>query len=425
MEKNLSQTAYQEACKLIPGGVNSPVRSLRSVGAEPLFIQKASGTILTDIDNQHYIDYCLSWGVHLHGHAHPAITKASIATLRKSSSFGISSPLEAQLAGLVIQSVPSIEKIRFVSSGTEAVMSSIRLARAWTGRDLILKFDGCYHGHADHLLVNAGSGVAGIKSASSAGVPEDFVRHTLSIPFNEIKTVRKVFDKKGYSIAAVIIEPLPANMGVIPPEAGFLEELRELCTRHGSLLIFDEVISGFRLGPGGAQEWYIVRPDITALGKIVGGGYPAAAFGGKTEIMDQLAPLGAVYQAGTLSGNPVAMAAGYESLQLALKEGFYNRLNERSRQFGNELRKLIQGKDIQLNQVGSLFTFFFSSTPVKNFNHASNTNTLQFGRFYRAMLEQGIYLSPSPFEASFLSAAHTDRQLNKTLRAIHKSIKTI
>lgn len=461
MQKTLSEKAFSEALELIPGGVNSPVRALRSVGASPLFIRKAKGTVLTDIDNRRYIDYCLSWGVHLHGHAHPAIVGASVAAVKRGSSYGIPTTVETQLARLVVDSVPSIEKVRFVSSGTEAVMSAIRLARAYTGRDLILKFDGCYHGHADHLLVAAGSGAAGIHAAgnpgdeastvastgnsnnsayrastvastvisnksssraSSAGVPETFVRHTLSVPFNDPEAVKQVFQELGSQIAAVITEPLPANMGVVPPAPGFLQYLRDICNQYGSVLIFDEVITGFRLGRGGAQELFGVHPDLTTLGKIIGGGFPAAAFGGKAEIMDQLAPLGKVYQAGTLSGNPVAMAAGIQTLQLLLEDGFYTRLEEKSQHFGDALRDIIRGQDIQLNQVGSLFTLFFSGKPVTNFAEAASSDTDRFARFFRAMLGQGIYLSPSAFEASFISAAHTGRQLTQTLNALRLTI---
>lgn len=445
MQKTLSEKAYSDALELIPGGVNSPVRALRSVGASPLFIQKARGTVLTDIDNRRYIDFCLSWGVHLHGHAHPAIVGASVAAVKRGSSYGIPTTAETQLARLVVDSVPSIEKVRFVSSGTEAVMSAIRLARAYTGRDLILKFDGCYHGHADHLLVAAGSGAAGIRTgeipgetastvastgisnnpasrASSAGVPESFVRNTLSVPFNDSEAVKQVFQELGHQIAAIITEPLPANMGVVPPAPGFLQSLRTICNEYGSVLIFDEVITGFRLGRGGAQEHFGVRPDLTTLGKIIGGGFPAAAFGGKAEIMDQLAPLGKVYQAGTLSGNPVAMAAGIQTLQLLQEEDFYTRLEEKSQRFGDALREIIRGKDIQLNQVGSLFTLFFSATPVTNFAEAAASDTNRFARYFRAMLSRGIYLSPSAFEASFISAAHTERQLTKTLNTLRLTI---
>jgi glutamate-1-semialdehyde 2,1-aminomutase len=436
MQKTLSEKAYNEASEFIPGGVNSPVRALRSVGASPLFIQQAKGAVLTDIDNRRYIDFCLSWGVHLHGHAHPAIVRASVDAVKRGSSYGIPTTAETLLARLVVESVPSIRKVRFVSSGTEAVMSAIRLARAHTGRDLILKFDGCYHGHADHLLVAAGSGAVGIRAggtpddtassattvgrsgASSAGVPEAFVRYTLSIPFNDLEAVKLVFRELGNQIAAIITEPLPANMGVIPPAPGFLQGLRDICNQYGSVLIFDEVITGFRLGRGGAQEHFGIRPDLTTLGKIIGGGFPAAAFGGKAEIMDRLAPLGKVYQAGTLSGNPVAMAAGIRTLQLLQEEGFYNRLEQKSQQFGDTIREFIRGKDIQLNQVGSLFTLFFSATPVTGFADATASDTQRFARFFRAMLGRGIYLSPSAFEASFISAAHTERQLAQTLDAL-------
>jgi len=422
MQKNLSEKAYNEASRYIPGGVNSPVRALKSVGAAPIFIQKAKGAKLTDIDGNHYIDYCLSWGVFIHGHAHPAVNKAAVNAIRYGSSYGIPTLQETTLAKLVVDAVPSVEKVRFVNSGTEAVMSAIRLARAYTGRNIIVKFDGCYHGHADHLLVAAGSGVAGLNNSSSKGVPSDFTKYTISIPFNDIQAVNDVFSKHGDEIAAIILEPVPANMGVVLPAKAFLQELRVITLQYNVLLIFDEVITGFRLSTGGAQEHYGIKPDLTMLGKIVGGGFPAAAFGGKAAIMDMLAPLGEVYQAGTLSGNPVAMSAGIETLKLLQEENFYNDLQTKSDQFISALKDIIKGKDIQLNHSGSMFTLFFSAKAINNFEDAKQSDAERFGLFYRKMLEQHIYFSPSQFEANFISAAHSEKQLEQTLRAVKKAI---
>lgn len=424
MQRNLSEKAYNEASQFIPGGVNSPVRALKSVGAAPLFIQKAKGAKFTDIDGNSYIDFCMSWGVFIHGHAHPAVNKAAVAAISHGSSYGIPTLYETSLARLVVDAVPSIEKVRFVNSGTEAVMSAIRLARAYTGRNIILKFDGCYHGHVDHMLVSAGSGVAELSSSSSKGVPSDYTRFTISVPFNDIASVQQVFSAHANDIAAVIVEPVPANMGVVLPEAGYLKALRDITTQNGSLLIFDEVISGFRLSTGGAQQHYGIQPDLTTIGKIVGGGFPAAAFGGRADIMDQLAPLGQVYQAGTLSGNPVAMSAGIQTLKLLGDVEFYSQLQAKSDYFITRLKDLIKDKEIQLNHIGSMFTLFFSSKPIRNFEDARNADANKFGAFYRKLLEQGIYFSPSPFEANFISTAHTERQLEQTLKAVKAAINT-
>lgn len=422
MQKNLSEKAYKEASQYIPGGVNSPVRALKSVGATPLFIEKAKGATITDINNKTYIDFCLSWGVFIHGHAHPAVNEAAINAVHNGSSYGIPTLHETTLAKLIVEAVPSIEKVRFVNSGTEAVMSAIRLARAYTGKNIIIKFDGCYHGHADHLLVNAGSGVAGLNSSSSKGVPSDFTNYTISLPFNNFQAVSDIFSKYRDDIAAIILEPVPANMGVVLPTKGFLQELRDITLKNKSLLIFDEVITGFRLSSGGAQKLYEITPDITTLGKIVGGGFPAAAFGGKAAIMDQLSPLGDVYQAGTLSGNPVAMSAGIATIKLLQQEHFYEDLHQKSERFIKPLKEIIKGKDIQLNHAASMFTLFFTSDEVNNFEDARKANANRFAQFYRKMLDQQIYFSPSPFEANFISAAHSEQQLEQTLMAIKKAI---
>jgi len=423
MQRILSEKAYNEACNYIPGGVNSPVRSLRSVGAAPLFVQHASQDIFTDVDNNRFIDYCLSWGVFILGHGNEQVKNAAINAISHGSSYGIPTLVETELAKLVVKSVPSMQKVRFVSSGTEAVMSAIRLARGFTGRQLIVKFDGCYHGHSDSLLVAAGSGVAGLTQSSSAGVPEEFTQLTISLPFNDLDAVKSVFLNNGPAIAAVILEPVPANMGVILPETGYLEGLRAITTEYGALLIFDEVISGFRLSLGGAQELYQVLPDITTIGKIVGGGFPAAAFGGRQEIMDCLAPLGLVYQAGTLSGNPVAMSAGIATLQQLSEPDFYTTLALKTTRFVRQLRDLTQDKGIIIQQIGSMFTLFFSDSALRNFEDVKKTDTARFALFYQKLLAQGVYFSPSPYEANFISVAHTEEHLQETLRAVKKALE--
>ncbi|MDR2118011.1 MAG: glutamate-1-semialdehyde 2,1-aminomutase [Tannerellaceae bacterium] len=417
MNRSNSIKAYEEALRYIPGGVNSPVRTLRSVEESPLFIQKAKAASLTDLDGNRFTDFCLSWGVFILGHAHPSVNKAIRKAVSKGTSYGIPSPAETALACLVQEHFPGMEKIRFVNSGTEAVMSAIRLARGATGRSTILKFDGCYHGHADHLLVSAGSGVAGLREASSAGVPRAFTEHTLSVPFNNTEAVEQVFREKGENIAAIIVEPVPANMGVILPQTGFLERLRELATAYRSLLIFDEVITGFRL-PGGAQKYFGIKPDLTTLGKILGGGFPAAAFGGREDIMAFLAPDGPVYQAGTLSGNPVAMHAGIATLTLLSQAGYYEHLEKKARDFFTELSEIIPEKDIRLNSIGSLFTLFFTKEEVHSFADAQKAGAKRFKQFFKYMLAHHFYMSPSPFEANFLSSAHTKRELSRFLEAV-------
>lgn len=422
MQRTLSEKAYKEALQYIPGGVNSPVRALRNVGASPLFVKNANKGTFTDIDGNTFIDFCLSWGVFILGHNPPSVRKAVKKAVDRGSSYGIPTLQETELAKLVTELLPSVEKVRFVSSGTEAVMSAVRVARGFTGRNILLKFDGCYHGHADHLLVSAGSGAAGLKASSSAGVPADFVRHTLSMPFNDTEALHQAFKQYGQDIAAVILEPVAANMGVISPPVEYLRELRNITLHYGSLLIFDEVITGFRLSIGGAQQLFGIRPDLSTFGKIIGGGYPAAAFGGRADIMAVLAPDGPVYQAGTLSGNPVAMAAGIQTLNELQQPGFYSELEAKSNQFINELKNIIKGKDIVLNHQGSMFTLFFSDHEIRNFEDVRNSDTDRFAAFYRRLLEQKIYFSPSPFEAHFISQAHTERQLEKTLQAVKKAL---
>ncbi|MDR1865281.1 MAG: glutamate-1-semialdehyde 2,1-aminomutase [Bacteroidales bacterium] len=418
MNREKSVAAYKEAVQYIPGGVNSPVRALRSVGESPLFIRRAKATRLTDVDGNRFTDFCLSWGVFILGHAHPQVNRAARQAIANGTSYGIPSLQETELAKLVNRHIPSMQKVRFVNSGTEAVMSAIRLARGFTRRTLIVKFDGCYHGHADHLLVSAGSGVAGLGESSSAGVPSGFVACTISIPFNDREAVGRLFREKGEQIAAVIVEPVPANMGVVLPHDGFLQYLRDITAQHNSLLIFDEVITGFRLSGGGAQKTFRITPDLTTVGKIVGGGFPAAAFGGRNDIMALLAPDGAVYQAGTLSGNPVAMSAGIETLRILSEEGFYENLEARANAFFPALQDVIRGKDILLNRAGSMFTLFFKADKIHSFEDVKKTDREYFARFFRFMLAHNFYISPSQFEANFLSVAHTEKELERFTKAV-------
>ncbi len=425
MQRNLSKSAYNEALKYIPGGVNSPVRSLKAVGNSPIFIQKAKGAKLTDIDKNKYIDFCLSWGVFILGHANNSVEKEIIKAVKNGTSYGLPTLQETRLAELICNAVSSIDKVRFVNSGTEAVMSAIRLARAYTHRDIIIKFDGCYHGHADHLLVSAGSGVAQLKSASSDGVPDCFVEKTISLPYNDINAVESLFSEIGNEIAAIIIEPIAANMGVIKADFEFLQTLRNLTLQYKSLLIFDEVITGFRIGLGGAQNYYGIQPDITTLGKIIGGGFPVGAYGGKAQIMSLIAPEGPVYQAGTLSGNPVAMSAGIKTLELLSQPGFYDKLDTITNYFINELKNIISNKKLTLHQVGPMFTLFFTDQKIRNFDEVKKCDTQKFALFFNKLLENGIYFSPSQFETNFISIAHTKSQLNKTISVIHKTLNEI
>ncbi len=412
--------AYNEALQYIPGGVNSPVRALKSVGATPLFIKKATGTKLIDIDENHFTDFCLSWGVFILGHNHATVNKAVRKAIANGTSYGIPSLMETQLAKLVNSLIPAMERVRFVNSGTEAVMSAIRLARGYTQRNIIVKFDGCYHGHTDHLLVSAGSGVAGLQGASSAGVPEDFVKHTISLPFNNIEIVKKIFEEKGNDIAAIIVEPVPANMGVVLPKEGFLQELKNITGTHGSLLIFDEVITGFRLSSGGAQRLFNINPDLTTVGKIVGGGFPAAAFGGRADVMSLLAPEGAVYQAGTLSGNPVAMSAGIATLEQLSETGFYKYLNEKSERFIEKLKDAVSEKNITINYIGSMFTLFFADKKPQSFADVQQADSKRFASFFRYMFENNFYISPSQFEANFVSVKHSEKELNRFVKVVNR-----
>jgi glutamate-1-semialdehyde 2,1-aminomutase len=420
-----SHELFQKAVKLIPGGVNSPVRACKSVGTIPAFIHHADGCMIVDMDGNAYIDYVGSWGPMILGHRHPAVLEAIRRVLERGTSFGAPTDLEIELAQLVVDAVPSIEMIRMVNSGTEATMSAIRLARGVTGRDLIIKFDGCYHGHADALLVSAGSGVATLAIAGSPGVPDAVVSQTLSLVYNDSNGFVRIMDKLGKKVAAVIVEPVAGNMGMVPPVPGFLETLRSETTQSGSLLIFDEVMTGFRVAHGGAQALYNISPDLTTLGKIIGGGLPVGAYGGKRDIMAQIAPQGPVYQAGTLSGNPLAMAAGIATLEQIRQPGFYEALDAGSEMLIDGLDAAIQhtGVKARAGRVGSMAGLFFTDQPVHNFDDAKTADLALFSAFYRGMLEQGIYLAPSQFEALFISAAHGKTHIAETIRAAEAVFK--
>ena len=422
-----SHELFQKAVKLIPGGVNSPVRACKSVGTIPAFIHHADGCRIVDMDGNAYIDYVGSWGPMILGHRHPAVMEAIGRVLERGTSFGAPTDLEIELAQLVIDAVPAIEMIRMVNSGTEATMSAIRLARGVTGRDLIIKFDGCYHGHADALLVSAGSGVATLAIAGSPGVPDAVASQTLSLVYNDSKGFVRIMDRMGKKVAAVIVEPVAGNMGMVPPASGFLDVLRSETTRCGSLLIFDEVMTGFRVAHGGAQALYNISPDLTTLGKIIGGGLPVGAYGGKRDIMAQIAPQGPIYQAGTLSGNPLAMAAGIATLKQIRQPGFYEALDTVSEMLVNGLEAAIQrtGIKARAGRVGSMAGLFFTDKIVRNFDDAKTCDLALFSAFYRGMLEQGIYLAPSQFEALFISAAHDKTHIAETVRAAETIFKRL
>jgi len=402
---------FNEAKKYIAGGVNSPVRAFKSIGIDPVFIQSAIGKYLKTTDGRDLLDFCLSWGPMILGHANPDVIKAVSEALEKGTSFGAPTKAETQLAKIICEAFDTIDKIRFVSSGTEAVMSAIRLARGFTGKDKILKFDGCYHGHSDSLLVAAGSGVAGIAQSTSLGVPEDIIKNTISIPFNDKQTFCETIEKNGKDIAAVIVEPVPGNMGVVLPKPGFLEVLRKVTAENEIILIFDEVITGFRLAFGGAQHVFSVQPDMTILGKIIGGGFPVGAFGGKKEIMNRLAPDGNVYQAGTLSGNPVAMAAGTATLQhLSANRQIYSKMDEILTNFAEKWQK---SSKKTINHIGSMFTIFHTDNPVTNFTEAQNQISDDFRKFFIEKLDNGVYLPPSMFETAFISTEHTIENMDQ------------
>jgi glutamate-1-semialdehyde 2,1-aminomutase len=427
LDTTTSSQLFARAERIIPGGVNSPVRAFRAVGREPLFIREAKGTTVTDADGNAFIDYVGSWGPMLMGHAHPAIIEAVRDAATRGTSYGAPTEIEIELAEEVSRAMPSIEKVRLVSSGTEATMSAIRLARGFTGRDLIVKYEGCYHGHYDSLLVKAGSGLATFGMPDSAGVPADFARHTLVIPYNDEAALRQTFAERGSEIACVIIEPIAGNMGCVPPAAGYLELLRELTGAHGALLIFDEVMTGFRVAHGGAQQLYGIKPDLTCLGKIIGGGLPVGAFGGRRDVMDVVAPLGPVYQAGTLSGNPLAVSAGLAMLRLIGETNPYAELEQRSAVLERGLRDAAGEVGIasSINRVGSMMTAFFGDEPVTSWDTAKKANTARYGQFFRAMLEEGVYLAPSQFECAFVSYAHSDAEIERTVGAARRAMRSL
>lgn len=427
MEREKSRSMFERAKNVIPGGVNSPVRAGKAVGVSPPFIKAGEGCILWDVDGNWYIDYVCSWGPMILGHGHSDVIDALKEAIPAGTSFGAPTELEVEMAETIRQMVPSVEMVRMVNSGTEATMSAIRLARGYTGREKIVKFEGCYHGHVDSLLVSAGSGVATFAIPGCPGVPRELASHTVSLPFNDLAAAAKAMESYGQQVAAVILEPVPGNMGVIIPKPEFLKGLRELCSESGALLIFDEVISGFRVSPGGAQEIYGVKPDLTCLGKIIGGGLPVGAYGGRREIMENMAPEGDVYQAGTLSGNPLAMAAGLATLKVLRDKKIYEKLEGRANTLFSGLKDAAQsaGVDITINRVGSMGTLFFTDEPVTDFESACAGNKELFREFYSDMLDQGIYLAPSPFEAWFVSAAHEEEHVRKTLDCAMRSFESL
>jgi glutamate-1-semialdehyde 2,1-aminomutase len=422
-----SQSLFQEAQTLLPGGVDSPVRAFRAVGGQPLFIECGEGPYLYDVDRNRYIDYVLSWGPLITGHAHPQVVKAIQDAAIKGTSYGAPSPLEIDLAKSVMDFMPNIEMIRFVNSGTEATMSALRLARAYTKRDKIIKFDGCYHGHADLLLVQAGSGVATLGLPDSPGVPANTVKDTLVADFNSLDSVEALYKKYPDQIAAIIVEPVAGNMGVVPPQPGFLEGLRAITSREGSVLIFDEVMTGFRVDKGGAQALYNIKPDLTTLGKVIGGGLPVGAYGGKREIMQMVAPAGPMYQAGTLAGNPLAMSAGIATLSLIREQKVWDEMEVRARQLEMGIASAAQRASIPIRQtrVGTMFTTFFSETEPKDWSTVKVADKICFGKFFQKMLENGVYLAPSQFEAGFLSIKHDESVICATLEAAGKALKAL
>ena len=425
MTESISSSLFARAQKVLPGGVNSPVRAFRAVGGTPVFIERASGATLTSADGVDYIDYVGSWGPMILGHAHPVVVAAVTDTMERSPSFGAPSPLEVEIAELITKLVPSIEMMRMTSSGTEAVMGALRAARGFTGRDLVVKFEGCYHGGADYLLVQAGSGLATFGVPTSAGVPAAIGGTTLVLPYNDLEAAKALFAARGSEIAALILEPVVGNMGLVPPEPGFLEGLRALTAEHGALLVFDEVMTGFRLALGGAQARYKIKPDLTCLGKIVGGGLPVGVYGGRREIMEKVAPLGPVYQAGTLSGNPLACSAGLATLKLLLEPGFYDRLEATSASLEKGLREAAGArKDVTIQRVGSMITVFFCEGPVRTWTDADKADRKAFGLWHKKMLEQGVMWPPAQFEAAFVSIAHGPEAVAKTVAAAKKAFAT-
>lgn len=427
MDFTKSQQLFKEAVELIPGGVNSPVRAFKAVGDFPVFIEKGEGSKLYDVDGNEFVDYICSWGPLLLGHQPASVTAAVQDALLKGSTFGAPTALEVEIANIIVDAVPSVEMVRMVNSGTEATMSAIRLARGYTKRNKLVKFEGCYHGHADHLLIKAGSGALTFGVPSSPGVPESIASETLTATYNNLDSVKNLFEQYPDQIAAVIVEPIAGNMGLVPPTEGFLEGLREVTKEHGALLIFDEVISGFRASYGGAQKVFNVMPDLTCLGKIIGGGLPVGAYGGRKEIMEHVAPVGPVYQAGTLSGNPVAMAAGIAALTELAKPGVYEMVESKAKKLADGLRAAAEkaGVKVAVNHSASLLTVFFTEQPVDNYAAAMSSDTAKFKVFFQSMLNQGIYLPPSQFECWFVSLAHSDEDLAKTLAAAETAFAAV
>jgi glutamate-1-semialdehyde 2,1-aminomutase len=427
LQRPHSQEIFRRATDVLVGGVNSPVRAFRAVGGDPIVVDRAAGARMWDADENEYIDYVCSWGALILGHAHPKVVQAITEQARRGTSYGMPTELEVELASRIRKALPTCEKVRFVSSGTEATMSAVRLARAATNRDLIIKFDGCYHGHSDSFLSEAGSGLATLGISACPGVPQALAELTLNTPYNDASAVEKLFDLHRDKIAAVIVEPVAANMGVVPPKPEFLKALREITARHGALLIFDEVITGFRLCYGGAQTIFGITPDLTTLGKIIGGGLPVAAYGGRRDLMDRVAPLGPVYQAGTLSGNPLAMSAGIASLDLLAAPGFYEALDARAKRLGDGMVTALRetGAPATAVRVGSLLTLFFSRESVMDYAAAKKCDTRHFAEFFRAMLDRGIFIAPSQFEALFVSAAHTDADIDRTIATFRESLSAV
>ncbi|HKD13458.1 MAG TPA: glutamate-1-semialdehyde 2,1-aminomutase [Candidatus Angelobacter sp.] len=420
-----SKELHARAVRVIPGGVNSPVRAFKSVACEPPYVVRGKGSRIWDADGNEYIDYVGSWGPLILGHAHPEVVEAVEKANRNGASFGACTPIEAELAEAVIEAFPSIARVRFVSSGTEATMSAIRLARAFTGRKYIVKFEGCYHGHADSLLVKAGSGVATLGIPGSAGVLEELAQFTLALPFNNRQAIEATFQKFKDQIACLIVEPVVGNMGCVPPADGYLQFLRDITSQNGTVLIFDEVMTGFRLAFGGAQQLYRIQPDLTTLGKIIGGGLPVGAYGGRSEIMEMVAPLGPVYQAGTLSGNPLAMAAGLAAVRhLKQHPEIYQQLEQRAARLVDDVMNTARRKGVSVsaNRVGSMFTWFFQAGDGRDWDSAAKSDTQMFGKFFRGMLERGIYLPPSQYEAAFMSAAHTEEDVRRTIEAAAEAL---
>jgi glutamate-1-semialdehyde 2,1-aminomutase len=427
MQRTTSEALFSRAKELLPGGVNSPVRAFRGVGGTPVFFRKGEGAWLTDVDGNRYVDFVGSWGPLILGHAFPSVVEAVIAATRTGTSFGAPHAAEVDIAELIRERFPSVEKLRLVSSGTEATSAACRLARGFTGRDTIVKFEGCYHGAADAFLVKAGSGVETLGLPDSPGVPAAVAGLTLTAPFNDLEALRRLFEQHGPSIAAVIVEPVVGNMGVLIPESGYLQGMAALCKEHGALLIFDEVMTGFRLAKGGAQELYGVSPDLTTMGKVIGGGLPVGAYGGRREIMSKIAPEGPIYQAGTLSGNPLAVAGGIACLRELGAHGVYEKLERISKTLcdGIEAEAKAAGVPLTLNRVGSMWTVFFTEGPVFDYPSAKKADTARFGKFFHSLLDSGVYLPPSQFEAAFVSLAHGDAEIAHTLEAVKKALRTL